>query len=186
MNSARFLARRTLKAIALASTLALGSVGLVGTAQAADGTGTANATVVRPIAIAASSPHLRFGSFSTSAAGQTVAIDAAGARTVVGALALGSAQNAFGAASFAVSGEGAMTYAITLPATADIKTGTGIAAETMQVSNFVSNPSGTGLLSGTAGTAGNQTLLVGGKLTTVASQVAGIYSGTFTVTVAYN
>lgn len=186
MNSAQFLARRTLKAITLASTLALGSVGLVGTAQAADGTGTANATVVRPIAIAASSPHLRFGSFSTSAAGQTVAIDAAGARTLVGALGLGTAQNAFGAASFAVSGEGAMTYAITLPGTVNITTGAGGVAETMAVSNFVSNPTGTGLLSGTAGTAGTQTLLVGAKITTVASQATGIYTGNFTVTVAYN
>ena len=175
--------RTALKAMAFASVLVLGGIG---NAQAADGTGTANATVVRPITISASSPHLRFGSFSTSAAGQTVAIATNGARTVTGALGVGTTQNAFGAASFTVGGEGALTYAITLPTTTDITTGTGLAAETMAVSGFVSNPSGTGTLSGSAGAAGTQTLLVGATITTVASQVAGVYSGTFTVTVAYN
>lgn len=175
--------RTALKAVAFASVMVLGGIG---NAQAADGTGTANATVVRPITITASSPNLRFGSFSTSAAGQTVAIATDGTRMLTGAVGVGSGQNAFGAASFTVGGEGALTYAITLPSTTDITTGTGLAAETMAVSSFVSNPSGTGTLSGTAGTAGTQTLLVGATITTVASQVAGIYSGTFTVTVAYN
>lgn len=156
-------------------------------AQAADGTGTANATVVRPIAIANSSPHLRFGSFSTTAAGQTVAISTAGARTLTGALGVGSGQNAYGAASFNVTGEGALTYTITLPASPiSITTGSASAEETMSVGSFVSDPTGTGTLSGTAGTAGSQTLLVGATLTTVANQVPGIYSGNFTVTVQYN
>lgn len=188
MKSAHSLAPkfRAFKA-ALASALVLGGLGVVGTAQAASGTGTANATVVRPISIANSSPNLRFGSFSTTAAGQTVTIGTDGTRTLVGALGVGTAQNAFGAASFAVSGEGALTYAITLPSTSvNITTGTATAAETMAVSNFTSNPSGTGTLSGTAGTTGTQTLLVGAKVTTVASQATGVYSGTFTVSVDYN
>lgn len=185
MTSARFftLNATALKAVAFASLMVLGGIGNV---QAADGTGTANATVVRPITITASSPNLRFGSFSTSAAGQTVAIATDGTRTVTGALGVGTAQNAFGAASFTVGGEGALTYAITLPTTTNITTGSGAAAETMAVSSFVSNPNGTGALSGSAGAAGTQTLLVGATITSVASQVAGIYSGTFTVTVAYN
>jgi len=163
-------------------------IAMAGTqAFAADGTGTANATVVRPIAIANSSPHLRFGSFSTSAAGQTVAISTAGARTLTGALGVGSGQNAFGAASFAVTGEGGLTYTITLPAAPiSITTGAASAAETMSVGSFVSDPTGTGTLNGTGGTDGSQTLLVGATLTTVANQAPGIYSGNFTVTVQYN
>ncbi|MDP2258030.1 MAG: DUF4402 domain-containing protein [Polaromonas sp.] len=174
--------------LALASAIVLGGAGFGVNAYAqATGTGTANATVVRPITITASSPNLRFGSFSTSAAGQTVAISTAGARTLVGAIGVGTAQNAFGAASFTVGGEGALTYGITLPSTTNITTGTGLAAETMATSLFTSNPTGTaGLLSGTAGTAGTQTLLVGATITTVAAQVTGIYTGTFAVTVAYN
>lgn len=166
---------------ALVSALVLGGFGLVSNAYAADGTGTANATVVTPIAIAASSPNLRFGSFSTSAAGQTVAIAPAGGRTLVGALGVGTGQNAFGAASFAVTGDSTLTYAITLPGTTNITTGIGDATRTMATSLFTSTPSGTGVL-----TAGAQTLLVGATITTVASQVAGVYTGTFIVTVAYN
>jgi hypothetical protein len=187
MKSVKFSTfnRRALHA-ALASAVVLGGMGLVGNAYAAIGTGTANATVVRPITITASSPNLRFGSFATSAAGQTVAIATDGTQTLTGALGVGTAQNAFGAASFTVGGEGSLTYAITLPTTTDITTGTGITGEVMAVSSFVSNPTGTGVLSGTTGTAGTQTLLVGATITTVASQVAGIYAGTFNVSVDYN
>ncbi|MDP3842488.1 MAG: DUF4402 domain-containing protein [Oxalobacteraceae bacterium] len=183
MKSGKFstFGRHALKA-ALASAVVLGGAGFVINASAADGTGTADATVVTPIAIAASSPNLRFGSFSTSAAAQTVAIDTAGARTLTGALGVGTGQNAFGAASFAVTGDSTLTYAITLPTTSTISTDDAVGVtKNMTVSSFVSNPSGTGTL-----TAGAQTLLVGATVTTVASQVAGAYTGTFTVTVAYN
>ena len=171
---------------ALASVLTLAGTGLVSNAYAAVGTGTANATVVRPITISASNPNLRFGSFSTSAAGQTVKMDTAGTRTLSGALGVGTGQSAFGAASFAVGGEGALTYAITLPTTTHITTGAGGPAETMATSLFTSNPTGTGLLSGTANTTGTQTVLVGATITTVASQATGIYTGIFSVTVDYN
>ncbi|MGV8892779.1 MAG: DUF4402 domain-containing protein [Burkholderiaceae bacterium] len=185
MNTKSNFKQCTLK-LALASAFALGFLGFGVNAYAAEGTGTANATVVRPITITASSPNLRFGSFATSAGGQTVAIATDGTQTLTGVLGVGTAQNAFGAASFTVGGEGALTYAITLPTTTNITTGTGITGETMAVSSYVSNPSGTGVLSGTAGTAGTQTLLVGATVTTVASQVAGVYTGDFPVTVEYN
>ena len=76
-----------------------------------------------------------------------------------------------------------LTYAITLPTngTVNITTGTATAPETMAVSTFTSDPSGTGTL-----TAGAQTLGVGATITTVASQVAGAYTGTFNVSVDYN
>jgi len=168
--------------LALAAAFVLGIAGLGVNSYAADGTGTATATVVKPIAIAASNPNLRFGSFSTNAALQTVAISPAGARTLSGALGVGTGQNAFGAASFAVTGDSTLTYAITLPGTTNITIGTSIlAAETMATSLFTSTPSGTGAL-----TAGAQTLLVGATITTVAAQVAGAYAGTFIVKVEYN
>ena len=132
------------------------------------------------IAIAAGTT-LRFGSFSTSAAAQTVTINATtGARTSSGAL---LATSTVGRATFNVTGSGVLTYAITLPTngTVNITTGTATAPETMAVSTFTSDPSGTGTL-----TAGAQTLGVGATITTVASQVAGAYTGTFNVSVEYN
>ena len=172
----------------IACTAAIAAAVAAVPAHAADGTGTANATVVRPIAIGNSSPHLRFGSFSTSGAGQTVAIATDGQRTLTGVLGVSNSQNAFGAASFSVTGEAGLTYSITLPTSVNITTGGGSGPETMAVSSFVSNPSGTGTLSGTAGSnsAGAQTLLVGATLTTVASQATGTYTGNFTVTVQYD
>ncbi|WP_373861577.1 DUF4402 domain-containing protein [Burkholderia multivorans] len=45
---------------------------------------------------------------------------------------------------------------------------------------------GAGTLGGTAGTAGTQTVYVGGTLNVAGNQAPGAYSGTFNVTVAYN
>lgn len=163
---------------ALASVLVLGVAGHGINSQAATTSNTATATVVAPIAIAAGDT-LRFGSFSTSAAAQTVSINATtGARTSSGAL---LATSTVGRATFNVTGSGVLTYAITLPSSVNIVTGTSLPAETMAVSTFTSDPSGTGTL-----TAGAQTLGVGATITTVASQVAGAYTGTFNVSVEYN
>jgi hypothetical protein len=53
----------------------------------------------------------------------------------------------------------------------------------MAVSNFTSDPAGsTGQLSNL----GAQNLKVGARITTVASQATGLYTGAFTVTVEYN
>jgi hypothetical protein len=163
--------------LALASALALGSLVCGTNASAATTNGTATATVVLPITITAVN-DLRFGSFSTSAAGQTMAIATDDTATPTGLLLVTSTH---GAASFTIGGEGTLTYAITLPATSSIAIAAGTGTSAMAVGSFVSNPSGTGAL-----TAGTQTLLVGATLTTVASQVAGAYTGTFPVTVDYN
>jgi hypothetical protein len=133
--------------------------------------------VVTPIAIS-NTQDLAFGSFSTSAAGQTVTISAAGARSSVGAVVVPSSTAT--ASSFNVTGGANLTYSITLPANGTVTiTGPGTA---MAVDNFTSNPTPTGTLSG----AGTQTLTVGGTLTTNSPQTAGGYSGTFSVSVDYN
>lgn len=165
----------------LACALVLGMAGHGTDSQAATASNDATATVVAPIAIAAGST-LRFGSFSTAAAGQTVSINAtSGARTSSGALLVTSTT---GRATFNVTGQGSLTYAITLPGNGVVTITTddgGSANEIMAVSNFVSDPSGTGTL-----TSGAQTLGVGATITTVSSQVAGAYTGSFNVSVDYN
>lgn len=173
----RYVSRR-----ALVSVAALAVCGTSLNAHAADATGTADATVVKPISIA-SAGALNFGSFSTAAAGDTVIVAPGGGRTFGGSALGVNSVNTPSAASFTVTGEGSLTYAITLPGSAVTlthKTATG-AGTTMQVGTFTSNPNGTGTLS-----AGTQTLNVGATLTTVASQVVGAYTGSFTVSVNYN
>jgi len=83
-------------------------------------------------------------------------------------------------ATFTVGGEPNATYAITLPDDVTV-TLTG-AGDPMAVTDFVSSPVGTGTLSG----GGLQTLYVGATLNVGAAQVAGVYTGTFDVTVTYN
>lgn len=88
-------------------------------------------------------------------------------------------------ASFQVSGDPNTAYSIILPSdgTVNMTTGAGGANETIAINSFQSNPSGAnGLLDG----AGIQMLYVGATRATIpGTQVAGSYSGTFTITVSY-
>jgi hypothetical protein len=146
----------------------------------ATATATATATIVTPISIA-EVVNMNFGNVAVqTAAGGTVVMTPAGVRSVTGGVTLPVINGTVTAASFTVTGQGAYTYAITLPATATTLTS---GANTMTATTFTSTPSATGAL-----TAGTQTLNVGATLNVAAAQAAGLYvSGTpFSVTVNYN
>ncbi len=165
------------RVIALLVITVLAALGTYSESNAATATANATATVVTPIAISKNLDML-FGKFIAGTGGSVV-LGTAGSRAATGGVTLftqGSTQNA---ASFAVSGAENSTYAITLPASS-VSLSDG-AAHTMTVGSFVSNPSGTGIL-----TAGAQTLLVGGTLTVSSAQAPGNYTGSFSVSVDYN
>lgn len=154
-------------------------------AFAADATATASvdATVLTPIAISKAA-DLNFGSFAAdSNEAGTVVLATGGARTFTGgASAVSSGTGTVTAASFNVTGDTTSTFSITLPSAAVTLTrATG--TETMSVSTFVSDPSGTGAL-----VAGAKTVNVGATLSVGAAQVAGTYANAtgLPVTVAYN
>lgn len=93
-------------------------------------------------------------------------------------------------ARFTVGGEGGHAYTVTLPATATMLRvgGTGgVADDEIAVASFTSTPSGVGgLLSGSAGTAGSETVTVGAARAAIPeSQNPGSYTTSFSVTVAY-
>lgn len=152
------------------------------------GTGTANATIAKPITINASTA-LDFGTIVPNGAGNgalTVTVDTAGTRTIAanvdGALLGGTV----GAATFDITGRPNATYAITLPAAPVTMTGlTPANTMTNAVDNFTES---TGVLGGTlsAGPLGQDSFTVGADLTVPETQVDDVYSGTFTVTVNYN
>jgi hypothetical protein len=141
---------------------------------------TATATIVTPISIT-KNVDMNFGNVAVQASsGGTVVLTPASARSVTGGVTLPGVTGTVAAASFTVNGQGAYTYAITLPSSAlTITSG----ANTMTVNTFTSTPSATGAL-----TAGTQTLTVGATLNVAAGQASGVYvSGTpFDVTVNYN
>ena len=143
-------------------------------------TANTSATVITPIAIS-KTVDMNFGNIAVSpTVAGTVVLIPAGTRTKTGGVTLPAVTGTVTAASFAVTGLGTSTYAITLPGTITL---TGTPSGTMTVGTFVSTPSGTGTL-----VAGAQTLLVGGTLNVAAAQPAGVYTNTtnLTVTVNYN
>lgn len=140
----------------------------------------ASATVIAAIGIA-NTVDLDFGAIVPSGSSGTVTQSAAASpvRTPAGGVTLGSAA-AVSPATFTVTGEGNATYAITLPGAPVTITDGG--SNSMTIDAFSSSPNGTGTLSG----GGSQTLYVGGRLNVGVNQPAGIYTGTFNVTVTYN
>jgi hypothetical protein len=129
------------------------------------------------------SGELAFGTVIPNAVGGTVVINpfGSGARISSGVQVIAST---YGPAAFTLFGESNVTYAVTLPSSATITKSGG--TETMTVDTFTSTLSGTGLVvTGTLfGTEGS--FKVGGKLHVPADQTPGSYTGTFTVTAAYN
>ncbi len=163
--------------------VAVGAIGLAGalqsSVQAANTTAVATATVATAIGIAKTA-DMSFGDIAGGATTGTVILATDGSRTTSGGTSVLSGSPG-AAAAFNVTGEGANTYSITLPATPHPLTGPGPA---MNITAFDSLPLGTGTL-----TAGAQVLLVGATLAvdTATNQTAGLYtSATFTVTVNYN
>jgi hypothetical protein len=137
-------------------------------------TGNASATVVTAIAVSETTA-MQFGLFSAS--GSTGTINQAGTATGgVTAIASGVTRSA---GIFAVTGTGNASYTFTLPSTATL-TRSG-ESETMTADLSFNSGNGTRSL-----TSGSENVTINGSLTVAANQIAGVYNGTYTVTVAYN
>jgi len=135
--------------------------------------GTASARVVVPIAVTAGS-SLQFGSFAASSTAGT--INQAGVTTGgVLAIAGGSARSA---GTFTVTGENSTNtaYTFSMPATVTLSSGSNSMTATL---SYGSGNGARTLISGT------DTVTVNGVLAVGANQVAGAYTGTYTVTAVY-
>ena len=143
----------------------------VDVSYSATATGTANARVVTPIAVAATTP-LQFGSFASSGVAGT--INQVGA--VTGGVVAVNGGVARTAGVFTVSGEASASYTFTLPANVTLSNGSNNMTATLSYS------SGTGARTLTAG---SDTITVNGVLTVATNQVAGAYTGTYSVTAVY-
>jgi hypothetical protein len=163
----------------LAALLAIPTVALAQQNTATASATPAGATIVAAITISHTA-HLDFGQIVPGVGAGTVLQTPAASptRTATGCT-LGNTTG-MSPGTFAVGGEPNATYAISLPGDGDV-TLTG-AGDPMSITDWSSSPSGTGVLSG----GGAQTLYVGGTLHVGAAQAAGVYTGTFDVTVTYN
>ncbi|MDA6070861.1 DUF4402 domain-containing protein [Flavobacterium sp. AC] len=144
----------------------------------ATATATASATIVTPISITNAS-DMNFGNIATDGTVGTVVLAPDNSRTITGGVTLPAASGTVTAAAFTVSGSDSYTYAITLPSSVIIASGT----DQMTVDNFTSTPATIGTLS-----SGSETITIGATLNLVASQAEGSYTSAapFAVTVNYN
>ncbi|MBI6115208.1 DUF4402 domain-containing protein [Salegentibacter maritimus] len=144
-------------------------------AQSDEATGTANAAaeIISPIKITDGS-DLNFGRIIGNAAGGNVTISTAGVRSTDNDDLL-APSTTVQAASFDVTAAETYNYSVTIPGIS--LTGNG---DAMPVT-FESSLGNTGVV----GTGAAQTLNVGGELTVNPAQAEGTYTGTISVTVAY-
>ena len=134
---------------------------------------------------------LHFGTVNLLAAtAGTVVLTTANVRNITGGVALSTIAPTSTNAAYNITGTISSTYALTLPATI-IVTHTITPASTMTISALkVLFNTGTEVTAvgatNTLTAAGTGSFKVGGTLSIIAAQLAGIYAGTFAVTVDYN
>ncbi|MCB1782814.1 MAG: DUF4402 domain-containing protein [Alphaproteobacteria bacterium] len=164
---------RTLKKLGLLGIAAASmSVGAQA-AHAASQTGNASAVIQNPIVITEDTA-MDFATIIADQAGDTVTLTAAGSIS-----ASGSSTFSGSPAAGAFSVTGTPSAAVTLSfSTGDTLTGPGTA---MPLGNFTNDAGGSPAFDGS----GNLAFNVGADLTVNATQTAGSYSGTYTVTVDY-
>jgi hypothetical protein len=143
------------------------------------GIGRFTATVIRSIAISKTA-DLVFGTIAqpTSGAGLVTIDPNTGARATQGAVGLSSPTPS--RAVFNITGEGGQAFSVSVPATFQMN---GPAPITVTTTSSVT---GAPLLSGALGSQGAFMLGIGGSAPIGSTTPAGDYTGSFTVTVAYN
>ena len=148
------------------------------------------AVLVVPTALTQTAP-LHFGTINlvTIAAG-TCILSTSGVRIFTGGLSGSASIPVATNAAYTVTGRISQSYAITLPAAAvNIKIGSSAAApDNMTVTAFTARFLGATVdaLTSHLSVTGTDSFVVGATLTSMASQNAGIYAGTFNVSIDYN
>ena len=139
-------------------------------------TANAGANILKPIAIT-KTRDLDFGDIISQTAAFTVTVSTAGVRSASNATAILGAVGE--QAIFSVTGQESQSFKVTLPADGVVSIESG--ENSMNITDFDHNLGETPALDGT----GNATLNVGAVLNVGVTQAAGVYTGTFDVTVAY-
>lgn len=166
----------TLKSLLAGSALVAISLGAT-SAQAATNSATANAnaTIISALTITKNT-NLNFGTAVSGATAGTVVVapTAAGTQLCTTVICTGGGNTS---AQFSLSGAATYTAVMTIPATATLTSGANSMTATLS-NSLVANKM---VLTGTAA----DVFYVGGSLAVGATQATGSYTGTFTVTVAY-
>lgn len=147
----------------------------------------AGAKIITPITLT-NPTSLNFGSMSVLAAtGGTCVLTTIGGRSATGGVNLSSLLPIAANAVFTVTGQASTGYAITLPASITVTETVGT-VETMTISSLRARPASAAVdqLTGITSSGGTEDFTIGGTLNVDPGQAGGVYSGTYSVTVAYN
>lgn len=163
------------------------SIGMIACSAAANAqeqqsaTNTASATIITPMTIT-SGGAMNFGNIISNLTGGTVLLSTDNSTTPTG-VEKGQVPGTISAATFDVTGQDGYAYAVTLPTTYEIVTGTGTRTETQKMTLTLFTTDASKLL-----TNGADSFKVGATLTVRPGQSAGDYTGTspFEVSVNYN
>ena len=149
---------------------------------------TAGAKLIQPMTLTQASP-LHFGTINVlTGAGGTVELPSNNLTRVFSAgVASGVVAPLPTNAAYGVTGTKNVTYALVLPSTITV-TESIESTETMTISNLKArfNGAGADAITSTLSATGTDSFKVGGTLTVANAQMAGIYAGTFEVSVDYN
>ena len=172
---------------AFVSAFAVAALGLAGTASAqspASATGQGSITVIRPLTVTKNA-DMKFGTVVRPASGSgSVVVSNAGARTVTGGVVALNSGDTPQAAQFSITGEGAQSVSVTVPATFTMANG--VESLTVTTNNNLGASASAQVLSNALGSEGSLNVRVGGSVALTSTAATGVYTGTFTVTAAYN
>lgn len=153
-------------------------------AQSASTTGAGSITIVRPLTITKTS-DMKFGTVTRPTTGSgTVTLSNAGARSVSGGITALAAGDTPTAAAFNISGEGGQSISVTIPTSFTMANGADNL--TVNTTNDLIGSAAAQTLSNAAGAAGTLAFAVGGSVAISSTQASGAYTGSFTVSAAYN
>lgn len=169
-----------ISAVAVLMAVALASPALAQTSANQSTTG--SIAIYQPIQLTKSS-NLSFGTVMrpTSGSGNVVIDAQTGAVTATGGITSVSGGTAASRATFTVNGDAGMNFNVQIPQSFNMTRSGG--SETIPVT--LNGSMGGGQLTGPAGGVGTANFGVGGMVTISSSTLSGSYTGTFTVTVAY-
>lgn len=175
---------RTAFAAAALALVAFGAAAPAMAQSSQSATGNGSITIIRPVGVTKNA-DLKFGTVVRPGAGSgTVVISAAGARSVTGGVVGLNSGDAPQAAEFTVAGEGGQSVSVSIPATFIMANG--VENLTVTTSNNLSGAAAAQSLGGTLGSAGSLNVRVGGSTAVPSTAATGVYTGTFTVSAAYN
>ena len=177
---------RIIAAALLGSALSAVAAPVIAAPESASDTANASALIIQPITVT-KDRDMEFGTLvkpRTGSAKVTVADD--GTRTLGTGIASPASSATPKSAMFTIKGEGAQAMTVAVPASFELVNGASKLTVTTSNDGSIASTGTTKSLSGTLGSEGSYTVQVGGAFDLASTTATGTYTGSFTVTAAYN